>query len=274
MNENELKNFIETQEKRHYESLRNLFQWIIGALTIIFTAGAAIIGANIYQINNRVDNELSEAKKKVEELKLESKQYLIDAKIQSDLQIELIEKEARLQALEAVKFKVEHELQSPQIQQFIYSELRKNINKNLDDLADKSFEKASTEFRELTRQSSDLNTAFQYTLWNDVSKVRHLDSISYYSKDKHLRLIADDLLNNVRKSYTHWYGFKKDKRYSLQFRETYKETSNLNDEELLKYLIDKIWKEDDSEDITKQFYTIMDLYEKPIKLFEFHKLEQ
>ena len=59
MTNEELKNYIETQEKQHYESLRNLFKWISGALTIIFTAGAAIVGANIYQIKDNVKTDVN-----------------------------------------------------------------------------------------------------------------------------------------------------------------------------------------------------------------------
>jgi len=214
-----LKDFIETQEKKHYQSLRDLFKWIVASLTIIFTAGAAIVGANIYQINENVKNELREAKSEVATLKSESNSFLLSVEKRSNFQVELIEKEAKLNALAAIKLNIEEELQSPVIQQHLYSELRKNINNNLDVLAEESFGKATKDFKKSTRQISELNTAFHYAYWNDISKVKYIDSISYYSRDKDIRDIACDFLNKLSTAYIGWYGFEKNTNYSIQYRE-------------------------------------------------------
>lgn len=274
MNNQELKDYIETQEKQHYESLRNLFKWIIGALTILFTAGASIIGANLYQINNKVDLELTEAKEKIAELKSEGKQYLIDAERRANLQIELIEKEAKIAALEAVKIKVERELQTPQVQQFIYSELRSNINDNLDLIVDESFNKASKSFDKLTRETSELNTAFHFAYWNDISQVKFLDSVAYNSNDRRLRETATFLFRKVQSSYKHFYGLNDNKRYSRQIQEKYTQTKDFNDIDLAKFLIDKILVEKESDELTPQFQALIELTGFNIEILEFQKLKK
>jgi len=269
-----LKDFIETQEKKHYQSLRDLFKWIVASLTIIFTAGAAIVGANIYQINENVKNELREAKSEVATLKSESNSFLLSVEKRSNFQVELIEKEAKLNALAAIKLNIEEELQSPVIQQHLYSELRKNINNNLDVLAEESFGKATKDFKKSTRQISELNTAFHYAYWNDISKVKYIDSISYYSRDKDIRDIACDFLNKLSTAYIGWYGFEKNTNYSIQYRELDKIASGLNDIELRDYLLKKILSEKDSGLLTKEFQAYLNLIEGDIKLLEFHKLKK
>ncbi len=273
MTESELKSFIETQEKQHYDSLRNLFKWIIGSLSVIFSVGAAVIGINVYQIKSGISDDLREAKLEIATLKSDSKDQLAELRSRTDLQIDLIKREAQLEALTAVRSKVDYELSSPQVQQFIYSELRQNINNNLDQLVNESFGRASSDFNKMTREVSNLNTMFQYTIWNDVSKVRYLDSVSYLSPDKQIRDVASDLLKNVRDWYSSWSEFDYNTRYSIQYRKKFKETAEMTDEELRKHLRKIVFNESDSELVTLQFQALIDLYEGKLNMFEFQKLK-
>jgi len=269
-----LKTHIESQEKQHYESLIKMFKWLMGIVAIVFTAGAGILTYNISEIKENIKTELETSRTYIDTLKSDANRYLAKTKNQADLNIGLIEKEARIEALSAIKIKLANELQKPTVQNYIYSELRNNIDENLDILTRESYDESAREFKDLTRNTSDLIIAYQQAIWNNVDKVKYLDSIAYNSNNKELRENAKYLIDKVRKNYVTYFGLREQKRYSEQIRTIYKETVNYTERELVVYLIKKIESELDSEYLTKQFQSLIEITGSELKVLEFEKLKR
>lgn len=291
--------FLETQEKKHYESLISLFKYSLATFATFVALFSTYAGCSIREMKSNVDSIVVQSNKRIDEIELKSDKKLENIELKADkkleevmkrselflensyrqtqFQVSIIQNEAKNNAIAAAKERVEHELERPQIQNFINSELSKGIDEQLDIIVDESVNKFSKKYIELTKNTIELHIAFQLSFNNRTDKIKFIDSISIYGFDKNLRKIALEYKKQIRENYTEIYfeGHGNSNIYAENFRRNNKSYSNYSDKELALKIIELIGtiKLKPAFLFTDYFMVLKQLTEGEIDLFDFEKLK-
>ena len=79
--------FLETQEKKHYDSLISLFKNSLNLFSILVVVFSALAGYSIKEMKVGVDQKVSEMNKKIENIELKADKKLEEVMKRSELEI-------------------------------------------------------------------------------------------------------------------------------------------------------------------------------------------
>jgi hypothetical protein len=266
-------------ERSYLDFLLSLTKWVFGGFSAVVIVGATLTVLDRNSLKNSYDAKLTAVSARIDSIDSAAKAELSLIKETAGLELKLIKAQAQLDALKTIKTTIDEELSGPGIQHLISEELNLNVKDNLDELAEKSFAKASDKLSDYAEETSKLVISYQSaTLWNSMEDIREIDSIAVFNSDKRLRDFAKGLRESAAQFHlVYVYENEKRLRPSLQFRVEHPAAKNMSDVELEKYIISEIVKRSRDVDplyIVECFLVISELLYSDLQVFEFKKLEK